>query len=224
MPARPRSSPVTQGRINGVTIYRVDHPETGCSAGFWATRVASPSSSSSAAALPGETRIELDFQHASPGCCGCVGRDANAPAVRALLEAALSLSRDGARGAVAPAMLAFLRRVLRLPALGDAELDLWDELHWPRSEGDDGKYGEYDEDAAVEVSRPGVPKSVRPHTGAGGYQGLRGGGGGAAWREGTEGEGRKGEEQRRRKTLSARRRGALGLGVSTLRRLFGLLR
>ncbi|RYP11763.1 hypothetical protein DL765_007605 [Monosporascus sp. GIB2] len=151
MPAPWRSSPVTRGRINGVTIYRVDHPETGCSAGFWATRVA-PSPPTSSGAVPGETRIELDFQHAAPERCGCVGRDADAPAVRALLGAALSLSGDGAREeAVALAMLAFLKRVLRLPALGDAELDLWDELHWPCSEGDGG-YGEYDEDAAAEVS------------------------------------------------------------------------
>ncbi|RYP66102.1 hypothetical protein DL770_008872 [Monosporascus sp. CRB-9-2] len=146
MPAQ-RPSHVTEGRINGVTIYRVDHPETGCSAGFWATRVPScplaPSSSS--AALPRETRIELDFQHAAPGRCGCAGRDTDAPAVRALLETALSLAE--AVGNQAVAVLVFLKRVLRLPALGDAELDLWDEVHWPCSEtggeydGSDGEYG-----------------------------------------------------------------------------------
>ncbi|RYP23631.1 hypothetical protein DL767_008764 [Monosporascus sp. MG133] len=151
MPAQ-RPSHVTEGRINGVTIYRVDHPETGCSAGFWTDRVAATSSSSSAAAGgPRETRIELDFQHAAPGRCGCAGRDTDAPAVRALLEVALSLAE--AVGDHAVAVLVFLKRVLRLPALGDAELDLWDEVYWPCSEAD-GKYdgggggggGEYGDD------------------------------------------------------------------------------
>ncbi|RYO98268.1 hypothetical protein DL764_007134 [Monosporascus ibericus] len=140
MPAR-RPSHVTEGRINGVTIYRVDHPETGCSAGFWAARVRSrPLTSSPSAALPRETRIELDFQHAAPGRCGCAGRDTDAPAVRALLEVALSLAE--VVGNQAAAVLVFLKRVLRLPALGDAELDLWDEVYWPCSEAD-GEYGGY---------------------------------------------------------------------------------
>ncbi|RYP56815.1 hypothetical protein DL771_011590 [Monosporascus sp. 5C6A] len=126
-----RPSHVTEGRIRGVTVYRVDHPGTGCSAGFWTERVA-------AGGGPGETRIELDFQHAARGRCGCLGRDTDAPAVRALLEVALSLAE--ALGDRAAAVLVFIKRVLRLPALGDAELDLWDEVYWPRSEAD-GEYG-----------------------------------------------------------------------------------
>ncbi|RYP41138.1 hypothetical protein DL769_011637 [Monosporascus sp. CRB-8-3] len=149
MPAH-RPSHVTEGRINGVTIYRVDHPATGCSAGFWTDRAAAASSAAGA----GETRIELDFQHAAPGRCGCAGRDTDAPAVRALLEVALSLAE--ALGDRAAAVLVFIKRVLRLPALGDAELDLWDEVHWPRG-GGDGEYGEYDEDAAVVEEEVVVP-------------------------------------------------------------------
>ncbi|RYP48976.1 hypothetical protein DL768_005248 [Monosporascus sp. mg162] len=192
MPAD-RPSHVTEGRINGVTIYRVDHPETGCSAGFWATRVpsrpvtsSSSSSSSSAAAaggLPRETRIELDFQHAAPGRCGCAGRDTDAPAVRALLEVALSLAE--AVGDQAVAVLVFIKRVLRLPALGDAELDLWDEVYWPCNEA------------------------------GGGYDGEYGGDGDGEYEDAMEGRGTSGRRTKAAEGPSGRRHGALGLGVST---------
>lgn len=139
----PRSRSRTQNHIeisciNGTVVYRVDNPRTGCSAGFWATR------------LPGtrETRFELDFQHAPQERCRCLGRDTDAPAVRALLQLAFELVDSSQQqqqqqdvtmgvgihheaGSAVAAMLVFLKRALRLKALGEAELDLWDKVRWP---------------------------------------------------------------------------------------------
>ncbi|KAK7747151.1 hypothetical protein SLS62_009093 [Diatrype stigma] len=142
-------------RIAGVVIYRVDNPLSGCSAGFWTTRVRSCSRTDTAPCSSSkETRIELDFQHAPPGRCRCLGRDTDAPAVRELLDVAMGLvvpqitaaavvvggvyhhhllhnHHHYEAGSTVAAMLVFLKRALRLPALGDAELDLWDDVCWP---------------------------------------------------------------------------------------------
>lgn len=57
-------------------------------------------------------------------------------------------------GSMVAAMLVFLKRALRLPALGDAELDLWDDVCWPPPSpcaGLDGEYGFGSVEAEVEV-------------------------------------------------------------------------
>ncbi len=132
----------------------MDSPASGCSAGFWMTRLRliGSAGATATAQVVRETRVEVDFQHAAGDRCRCLGRDTDAPAVRALLDVALALVTGtttttvvaggahcriidshggGGGGDVAAAMLVFLGRVLGLPALGDAELDLWDAEHWP---------------------------------------------------------------------------------------------
>ena len=157
----PGQQHVSVGCINGTSIYRVDNPETGCSAGFWLARlpwtVESDDDSSKSDGdsddtkcggaprrihVKRETRIELDFTHSEDGRCQCLGQDTDAPAVRELLDVALGFTAfplapmcPGAEAVVVEnttsAMLVMLGRVLRLPALGDIDLDLWGQIYMP---------------------------------------------------------------------------------------------
>lgn len=159
----PGQQHVSVGCINGTPIYRVDNPFSGCSAGFWTTRL--PWSVerddkedeyeddededddfgcgiTRRICAKQEIHVELDFFHAGAGRCRCLGQDTDSPAVRDLLEVALGFSAEPPTSActgVEPptvanttaAMLVLLGRVLQLPSLGDADLDLWARVHMP---------------------------------------------------------------------------------------------
>ena len=138
---------VSVSSIFGVPIYPVDNPSSGCSAGFWESQepwsveIVRDEDGARRICARRETRIELDFQHADPNRCQCLGKDTDSPAVRELLDVALGFTAGPvpeaprAQQAVAEtttaAMLVLLGRVLQLPALGDADLDLWGEVYWP---------------------------------------------------------------------------------------------
>lgn len=117
---------ISVSTINEVKLYRVDNPISGCSSGF---RIMPTSQK--------DSNIEVDFQHPHPERCQCLGRDVDAPQVRALLDTALTLAgeHEHNRLSMVSAMLLFLKRVLRLQALGDTDLDLWDRTHWPEETG-----------------------------------------------------------------------------------------
>ena len=145
---RKQQQHVSVGRINGVPVYRVDNPSSGCSAGFWerqepwSVEIVEEDGARRISARR-ETCIELDFQHADRGRCRCLGQDTDSPAVRDLLDVALGFTAGPAPDApraqqqqavaetTTAAMLVLLGRVLQLPALGDADLDLWGAVYWP---------------------------------------------------------------------------------------------